>query len=347
MARRTLAAVTAPDLDADVSRLLHVAERAVADGGALGVLDDLVAASRRFSDPRLDQALVAVRHAAFAELDRSPGRPAWPAAFDDPFPHEQGLPAARPSDLSGELVGGALVHHGALRVDGLLTAEQVAAMRDHITRAFAAREQRQADPSASSPDWVPFEPGKQRASGFGSDGFVRAVDVPTALRELAGIYADTGITGAFTRYLGERPVMIANKWVLRCSPSGKVGTDYHQDGAFLGEGIRTLNCWIALSPCGPGTGRPAVDLIPRRFTSVIASPSDAAFPWSLTEQAVRDALPDAPVASPVFAPGDALVFDELLPHRTSVGLDLGERFAIESWFVAPSSYPDRHVPVVL
>ena len=73
----------------------------------------------------------------------------------------------------------------------------------------------------------------------------------------------------------------------------------------------------------------------------------AAFPWSLAEQTVLEALPDVPVASPVFAPGDALLFDEHLPHRTSIGTDLGTRYAIESWFVAPSSYPGKHVPVVL
>jgi hypothetical protein len=49
----------------------------------------------------------------------------------------------------------------------------------------------------------------------------------------------------------------------------------------------------------------------------------------------------------VFAPGDALFFDERLPHRTTVGLDLSTRYAIESWFVAKSSYPSKHVPIVL
>jgi hypothetical protein len=42
-----------------------------------------------------------------------------------------------------------------------------------------------------------------------------------------------------------------------------------------------------------------------------------------------------------------MFFDERLPHRTTQGLDLGYRYAIESWFVAPSSYPAKHVPVVL
>jgi hypothetical protein len=189
--------------------------------------------------------------------------------------------------------------------------------------------------------------GQERAAGFGADGFVRAVDAPVALRELAGAFSDAGVVDTVSGYLGERPVMIANKWVLRLSPTGKIGTDYHQDGAFLGAGIRTVNCWIALSDCGPGTGRPAMDVIPRRSPGVLTSPPDAAFPWSLTEAAVADAMPGAPVASPTFAAGDALFFDELLAHRTSVGVDLDERYAIESWFVAPSSYPDRHVPVVL
>ena len=39
--------------------------------------------------------------------------------------------------------------------------------------------------------------------------------------------------------------------------------------------------------------------------------------------------------------------DELLPHRTGRGRSLGTRYAVESWFVAPSSYPDSHVPLVL
>ena len=326
---------------------MRTASAAIDGGAALSVLDDLVSASELLEDPRLDRSLVALRHAAFAELPRTPGRSTWPGRHQDPFPTQRGLPSVAPGELNGSIIGGALNNHGCFRVDGLLTAEQATEMRTLVERAFSGREQVLADPEAASPDWVPFEPGQERAAGFGADGFVRAVDAPAALRTLAGLFARTGVTAAVTDYLGERPAMIANKWVLRHSPSGKAGTDYHQDGAFLGKGIRTLDCWIALSSCGPGTGRPAIDLVPRRFESVIASPPDATFAWSLPEHAVHAAMPGAPVVSPVFAPGDALFFDELLPHRTSVGLDLGERYAIESWFVAPSSYPARHVPVVL
>lgn len=338
-----------PEPPTDLEQALAEVAAAVAEGRALAALDRLAAASDRLADPRLDGAMVELRHAAFAELDRTPGRPSWPVELPDPFPTVVDIPVATPAELTGDLLGGALVHHGCLRVDGLVSEDRVARIEDHIRRSFDARRAvRDGAPRSDAAPWfVPFEPGQAKAGGFGADGFVRAVDAPVALRELAAVFAETGVTRAVTDYLGERPAMIANKWVLRRTPSGKVGTDYHQDGAFLGDGIRTVDCWLALSHCGPGTGRPAMDLVPRRFDAILSSGEGAAFPWSLTEEVVHAAAPDAPVVSPVFRPGDVLFFDERLPHRTSVGLDLTERLAVESWFVAPSSYPAKHVPVVL
>jgi hypothetical protein len=54
-----------------------------------------------------------------------------------------------------------------------------------------------------------------------------------------------------------------------------------------------------------------------------------------------------PVLRPKLGPGDALLFDHLFLHRT--GVDPGmtrERYAIESWFFAPSSYPEGQIPIV-
>lgn len=332
----------------EVELQLQAAASALDAGGALDLVDEVADLDRRHPDDRLAVALVALRHAAFDELDRTPGRPTWPASFVDPFPAVAGLPEIGDQELTGELLGGSLVHHGCLRVEGLLSEEQAAHFRDHIERSFDARARlRQGGHAEDAAPWfVPFSPGKVRADGFGSDGFVRAVDAPLALRDLRAAFVEARVVRAVTDYFRERPAMIANKWVLRRTPSGKLGTDFHQDGAFLGEGIRTVDCWIALSHCGPGTGRPGIDLVPHRFP-ILPSGEGAAFEWSLTEAAVRAAAADASVVSPVFAPGDALFFDERLPHRTSVGPELSTRHAIESWFVAPSSYPARHVPVVL
>ena len=54
-----------------------------------------------------------------------------------------------------------------------------------------------------------------------------------------------------------------------------------------------------------------------------------------------------PVIRPHFAPGDALLFDELFLHRTATDDTMTrERYAIETWFFAPSVYPGDQIPFV-
>ncbi|MFP5256341.1 MAG: phytanoyl-CoA dioxygenase family protein [Acidimicrobiia bacterium] len=333
----------------DIDARLRESEALAEQHRALEAVEALHALYQSHPDARVAQRLVELRHAAFPELPKDPGRPEWPATFADPFPGEEGIPAVGPAELTGSTLGGAITHHGCLRVDGLVDSATAERLCDRIEQAFTARERlADGEPVDSAAPWfVPYAPGRAKAEGFGRDLFVRVIDAPEAMCDLVDVFASTGVRQVVTEYLGERPAMIANKWVMRRSPSGVLLGDFHQDGAFLGEGIRTVDCWIALSHCGPGTGRPAMDVVPRRLDGIIPPGEGAAFDWSLSEQTVRDALPGAPVLSPVFRPGDALFFDERLPHRTSVGTELGTRYAIESWFVAPSSYPDKHLPVVL
>jgi hypothetical protein len=337
----------------DIDSHLQAAAVLREQGRVLEAVDDLTGVYQQDPDHRVACLLVELRHTAFAELSKEPGRPEWPATFPDPFPDRTGLVEIAAGELSAVVLGGAITHHGVLRVNGLLDETTIARLRTRIDRAFEAREHAteettEGEPLKSAPPWfVPYEAGRARADGMGRDVFIRVVDSPDALCDLAEVYTATGVRQAVTDYLGERPAMIANKWIMRRSPSGVMLGEYHQDGAFLGVGIRTVDCWIALSHCGPGTGRPAIDLVPRRLDGILPTGEGSAFTWSLAEQTVSDALPDTPPISPVFAPGDALFFDERLPHRTSVGTDLGVRYAIEAWFVAPSSYPDKHLPVVL
>lgn len=317
--------------------------------GVLDEIDELTRLNLDQPDAARERRLVQLRNAAFDELDRRPGRSSWPPDLADPFPGVSGVPTIDSSDVSAEMIGGGILHHGCVRVNGLLDAEASARLRDCIEEAFSARQRvvEGGQLEAAAPWWVPFEKGQKKAAGFGAERFVRAVDVPHALFELVEVFKRTGVRDAVGAYFNERPAMIANKWVLRRSPSGLPSTDYHQDGAFLGDAIRTVDCWIALSDCGPGTGRPAMDVVPRRFEIIPPGEQGATFPWSLAAETVERIAGDTSIASPSFAEGDALFFDERLPHRTSVGTDLTTRYAIESWFVAPSSYPAKHVPVVL
>jgi hypothetical protein len=49
---------------------------------------------------------------------------------------------------------------------------------------------------------------------------------------------------------------------------------------------------------------------------------------------------DRPVCRPRFGPGDALLFDQFFVHRSDVRRHLpGTRYAVESWFFAPSAAP--------
>ncbi len=241
------------------------------------------------------------------------------------------------------------MHHGALHVRGVLDAVTARRFCRYIDDGLEARDRLAAGETqeAVGNAFVSFPKGLKHAKGFAAHAFMRTVDLPEALADLTDVYADRGILGAVAGYLGERPAMIAHKWVLRRQAHGGKLSDMHQDGAFLGEGIRTVNCWITLSDCGPGTGRPGLDLLPRRAAGIIPSGGDdTVFSWTVSEATVLNGA-QAEIVSPVFRAGDALFFDELLPHRTAQSGDQEPRYAIESWFVAPSSFPDAWTPVVL
>ena len=57
---------------------------------------------------------------------------------------------------------------------------------------------------------------------------------------------------------------------------------------------------------------------------------------------------ETPPVRPVFEAGDAAVFDQFLLHQTAASPDFREqRYGFESWFFAPSTYPDpnRWIPL--
>ncbi len=332
-----------------IERGLKAATSLAAEGHALEAIVELSRLNRSKRDSRIERRLVELRHAASSELPASSGRPEWPPTLVDAFPDEQDLPVIEADHLSGELVGGTITNHGCLRVNHLLDPATVGRIIEQIDRAFDARERlaNGADPADVAPWYVPFEAGREEADGFSSPFFIRVIDAPGTMWEILEQFTQKGVISAVAEYFGERPTMIANKWVLRRAPRGADSTDFHQDGAFLGEGIRTVNCWITLSDCGPGTGRPALEFLPRRFEDIIPTGVGAKFNWTLAESTVMQAAPDVSVSRPLINAGDALFFDERLPHRTTNGTELGTRYAIESWFVSPSSSLPRHEPIVL
>jgi hypothetical protein len=174
---------------------------------------------------------------------------------------------------------------------------------------------------------------------------VWTVESPRMMFEFLEVLERTGLRPLVREYLGERPAMTLKKSTLRRTPP-LPHADWHQDGAFLGEGIRTINLWLSLSHCGEDA--PGLDLLPRRLDRIVETGSGGAiFPWSVGPGTVEEAAEGVPILRPRFEPGDALLFDELFLHRTATDETMTrERYAIETWFFAPSVYPGDQIPFV-
>ena len=165
------------------------------------------------------------------------------------------------------------------------------------------------------------------------------------LYELFETVDDTGVGALMTEYLGERPLLSANKCTLRRVPTQDVSGGWHQDGAFLGDHVGSFNFWLSLSRCGRDA--PGLDIVPRRIDEVLTPGEGAQFSWSLSDEAVARAAAGAPIVRPEFEAGDALLFDHRLVHRTAASSDMTrERYAIESWFFVRSAYPGGQLPLV-
>jgi len=215
-----------------------------------------------------------------------------------------------------------------------------------IEQAFAAREAN-AGPEQSA--HAPLEPvnGHNLAfdRAFVSGLTILMVDAPHFLASWMDQIEDCGALDAVSGYLGERPALSANKATLYRLPNNP-GSQWHQDGAFLGEGIRTVNLWVACTECG--VDAPGLDLIPWRLDEIVQTGTHGSqFSWSVGDRFAEELARGRPIATPHFKPGDAILFDQLCLHRTAVrpGMTRG-RFAIETWMFAPSHYRGG-VPLII
>ena len=169
-------------------------------------------------------------------------------------------------------------------------------------------------------------------------------------------YDRVGLRSFLTAYLGEHPAMSVNKFVLRRVPPDEFSaieksrstrpSAWHQDGAFLGS-VKALNVWVALSRCGDIA--PGMDVIPRRIDQIVDTGTEGApFNWSVSQALADREAGSAGVARPIFDPGDALLFDEMLLHSTAAEPEMtAARYAVESWFFAPSAFPEGYAPLAL
>jgi hypothetical protein len=319
-------------------QVLATAEELIAVGEFTDAIRLLTDANRARRDQLLEQRLVDLRFDAFRQMEWPADRPEWPESVDDLFPGEH-IPEIEPADLTVERVRSAIRNHGSLIVRGLLDPAQIERLRGDIDRALAAYD------AAANGETPPELAGWYRP--FDRDqmsdrerkrfrGAVMVVESPPTIFDLIETFEAVGVGQLLRDYFGEPPMLLARKGTLRrMSHEGKTG-GWHQDGAFMGVDIRSINIWLSLTHCGDDA--PGLDVVGRRLDGLVKTGDGAFTDWATSPAAAEEAAAGA-IVRPIFEPGDALIFDHLNLHRTAIDPGMvRDRYAIETWLFGPSTY---------
>lgn len=339
---------------------LRAADALIEQGQWQRALDLLQAANREHPQATLQQAMLDLRIRAGREQPENPPRAALASVVEPPMLAKGEIPEIPVSELSAQRLYDAIHGCGAAIVRGLLPPARPAELRALIDRVAAARSQPEGVPPPGETDaWYVRS---AEVSGAPSQFFaspeqpvsescsIWAADSPRLACELLDMYASLGLPELLQAYFGEPARLSVKKWVLRKmapKPGGSPG--WHQDGRFLGEGIQTVNMWLALSDCGGSAPAPGMDLVIDGRRELHPTGTDGAwFDWTVGPERVARVASGCGITQPRFAPGDALFFDHFNLHRTAFEAHhTAVRYAIESWFFAASTAPLKQQPILL
>lgn len=336
----------------NTASLLARADDLAAAGGAIEAIAELTAANREHPDPAVERALVQLRNAAWPEVDRSgPGEP-WDPTAPDLFPGVEGIPEVPAAELDAAAIRSAIGHHGGLVVRGLLSPTWCARLRDGIDRSWEAievfRATKQRDPAWFDPlDTDEYGLTMMARAFILGSGTGYVPDSPRLLFELLEAFDASGVKRVVTEYFGESPALSLVKLAQRLLPPDARG-GWHQDAAVYGMSARTLNVWVPVSRCGDVA--PGLTMWPRPLDHLVKTVGTKGVDeYAALAEDVARLTDEVPPSCPVFAEGDAAIFDQFLLHQTNASSDFTEaRYGFESWFFAPSTYPDpkRWIPLV-
>ena len=351
-----------PDLsEPDLPELRSRALAHESAGRIRDAISEWTALNRIDPDPWIESHLVDLRcDPGNLDAGADSGKPVepWPRQLEDPFPDISDRPPEIQADeLSMEVLGGAILHHGCLLVRGLIARDRAEELRATIDRAFAGREQHVQGVSSdqTAPWYVPCapwdaaEPVAANAVRSYNDTCkaVHVADSPRALFQVLEALASTSVLPVINEYLGERALLSIRKTMLRrVSPDAK--PSFHQDGTFMGVDTRAIDIWVALSDCGEGTDAPGLAILPKRLHAT-ARTKEVGPLIALSADELMTVAEGIRVAYPHCRPGDALLFDELCLHANGGGRPglKRNRYALEAWMFAPSAKPADYLPILV
>ena len=311
------------------------------DRGELGeAIALLTRANRSNRDARVEEQLLELRYQAYARASHPSEPPFQPDAVDDVFP-DTVIPEIDAASLTTDRVRSAILNHGSIIVRGLVDQVGVDLLVDDIDKAFEAydayREEREIPDQAA---W--FQPFKYEKTFIEREfrrkaGGVLAVDSPRALFDVVEVFEEAGVGDLVRQYFSEPAALLAKKWTLRRTSHKAGASDWHQDGSFMGRDIRSLDVWVALSHCGDDA--PGIDVVGRRLDDIVERGTEGAHLKWTVGPGVVERVAEGKIVRPIFEPGDALIFDHMNLHCTAIDPTMTrDRYAIEAWFFAPSTY---------
>lgn len=341
----------------DIQSVLQQARDSARDGDFPGALDLLTRANRAQPSAVLESELLNLRIEGFsgngdASID-------WNTDRDKRFDGVRGLPEIGRDALDAGALRAGILGKGGLIVRGLMDKARVESTRACIDNALQARKAlAEGRDFPDSPRW--FNRPERVAGGpvqfdtlggnqYTDTGSVWAVDSPRSAFHMIEFYRELGLPHLLREYFGEPATLSVRKWVLRCvAPNNGAESGWHQDGQFMGDGIRTVNLWIALSDCGAGADAPGIDIVADNTREIYPTGTHGApFDWTVGQGLVDELGQRHPVVRPHFRPGDAVFFDHYNLHRTGFGTaDVHCRYAVESWFFATSVAPHKQQPLL-
>ena len=355
-------------IDRDLDRV----EELVRSNCYLEAIDLLSASNKLRPSAKAEARLIELRHEALFHIKPESRIGSWPPYSENLFSNVNGIPEIGQEEFNVENLRAAIFNNGSLIVRNLISSAEAQAFVHDIDNVFQSFDVATEDgaPKNCAPWFVPFisstnlgetefsernKDGNHGRSFARAGGGVLAAESPRVFERLIALLRDKSVISIIGDYLGERPALSVKKTTLR-RVSHLIGHDplnffgdngWHQDGAFLGDGIRTVNLWIALTDCG--VDAPTMDMVPRRLHEIVPTGThSAAFNWSVAREIVDQYSQDSPPIRLQFKAGDAILFDEMNLHRTAVAPGMSkDRYAIEAWFFAPSCYPMDQLQLIV
>jgi hypothetical protein len=302
--------------------------------------------------PGVERRLLELRHdLGILRLGTNGSVPRHTDPDDDALPpFQNGLPEIGADRLTPGLLRAGILRDGCLLVRGLIGREAALRFAADIDRAFAEREVHDGGGAAADGLYDEFEPRPGASDEMSREwiklgGGVLAADSPRLAFSMLEMFASAGLPDLVRDYLGEVPLISAQKTTLRKAEPAVPGA-WHQDGKFMGP-VRALNLWLALSRCGDGA--PGLDIVPRRLEGFVSTQTDEAMlDYQVSQKAAEDAAGDRPIVRPIFEPGDAVFFDDVCLHKTGSDPSMpNSRYAIENWFFGASAFPTEYAPIAV